>query len=48
MCKFFGVCQIFRIQEGGFDKGRGNSGGLIPLSELCVGTSKIECSASWS
>ena len=39
-----GGCWIFRIKRGGFDKGEGkNSGGLIPLLELCFGTS-----ASWS
>ena len=32
--------------RGGFDKG--DSGGLRPPSELCFGTSGIECSASWS
>ena len=33
----------------GFDKGEGkNSGGLRPPLELCFGTSKIECSVSWS
>ena len=32
--------------RGGFDKG--DSGGLRPPSELCFGTSGIECSGSWS
>ena len=32
---------------GGFNKGRGNAGGLRPPSDLCFGTSEIECSASW-
>ena len=43
MCKI----TIFRIQTRGFYKGEGkNSGGLRPPSELCFGTSEIECSAS--
>ena len=48
-----GGCWIFRIQRGGFDKGKipgegKNSGGLTPPFKLCFGTSEIECSASWS
>ena len=44
-----GGCWIFRIEVGGFDKRRSKiQEGLIPPSELCFGTSEIECSASWS
>ena len=30
-----GGCWIFRIQEGGFDKGRGKFRGIETPSELC-------------
>ena len=52
MCNIFvhrgGGLLHFQYSRGGFDKGRGNSGGLRPPSELCFGTSGIECYASWS
>ena len=44
MCKLTKILPIqgglldFHDLRGGFDKGRGNAGGLRPLLELCFGT----------
>ena len=43
-----GGCWIFRIRGEEFDKGEVKFRGVESPLELCVGTSDIECSASWS
>ena len=51
MCKLFahpGGLRFSGFRGEDLRRGWGIQGGLIHPSELCVGTSEFECSASWS